>query len=135
MVGQSGYEAGMFCLLLSQWCRSFGVNKLKTWALWCSLHCVCSCRVKWRVSSPATGISNEKWEVSHQSDNKVGRKNGMGRKIQRCPFNGITKVNRVNLPPRMIKICCCKKTLKQQTSLYGLFKAKVVISLVGCVCV
>jgi len=68
MVGQSGYEAGMFCLLLCLWCCSSGVSQLKTWALWCSLHCVCSCRVKWTVSFPAAGISHEEWEQNQQSD-------------------------------------------------------------------
>lgn len=88
MVGQSGCEAGMFCLFLSLWCHSSGVSKLKTWALWCSLHCVCSCRVKWTVSSPAAGTSNKEWSVSQQpdKDNKVGRKGGTGEQNTRVSF-------------------------------------------------
>lgn len=78
MVGQSGYEAGMFCLLHSLWCHSSGVSQLKTWALWCSLRCVCSCKAKWTVSSPAAGISMKNGnKISNQTD-KVGRTGDTG---------------------------------------------------------
>lgn len=54
-----------------------------------------------------------------------------GSKIQGYLFNGITKVNRVN------PLQDDKNMLKKKTPcLYGLFKAKDVISLLGCcVCV
>lgn len=128
MVGQSGCEAGMFCLFLSLWCRSSGVSKLKTWALWCSLHCVCSCRVKWTVSSPAAGTSNKEWSVSQQPKTTRWEERAVqGSRIQGFPFIQVNRVDpayKENPIVRMTKIFYCKNTCLHLESMLWAFYGK-----------